>query len=122
MSVQKPEQMSQAFVAAFNAGNVPELLSLYEPNASYVQGSKTLTGSEAIREALTHATAVRPKMELTNEYCVVYDDIALVRARWKMQWRDAVQVHIKHGHSSEVLRRGKDGMWRYVIDHPTGGD
>jgi uncharacterized protein (TIGR02246 family) len=123
MRVDQPDQMSKAFVEAFNVGDVEELLSLYESDACYVHGEQTVTGLEAIREVLKQLTAVRPKMELTNEYCVVCDDTALVRARWRIHWRDAnKQLLAKQGHSSEVLRRGIDGAWRYVIDHPTGGD
>jgi uncharacterized protein (TIGR02246 family) len=123
MRTLEPEQMSKHFVEAFNAGDIDELLSLYEPDASYVHGEKTVTGLPALRDVFAQLTAVRPRMELTNEYCIVCDDTALVRARWKLQWRDSTkQVHIKQGHSSEVLRRGSDGVWRYIIDHPTGGD
>ncbi len=124
MSIQQPEQMSKAFSAAFNAGDVDALVSLYEPNATYVHGERTIEGSTGIREVLTQLTAARPQMELTNEYCIVSNDIALVRARWKLHWRDATtkQLHLKQGHSSEVLRRGSDGLWRYLLDHPTGGD
>ena len=123
MRVQDPDKMSKAFVDAFNLGDVNELVSLYEPGANYVDGERTVAGSAAIREVLTQLTAVRPKMEMTNEYCVVCADTALVRARWKMHWRDSTkQLLVKTGHSSEVLRRGSDGVWRYIIDHPTGGD
>jgi ketosteroid isomerase-like protein len=122
MHVHEPEQMSRAFVDAFNAGNVEELISLYEPDAAYVHGAQTVIGHAALHGVFKQLTAVRPKMDLTNEYCVVFENIALVRARWRLQWRDAVQLHVKHGHSSEVLRRGADGVWRYIIDHPTGGD
>lgn len=123
MGVLEPQQMSKTFVAAFNAGDIDTLLSLYEPDAAYVHGETTVTNQAELRRVFEQLTAVRPQMELTNEYCVVCDDTALVRARWKMHWRDSTkQMHIKQGHSSEVLRRGSDGTWRYIIDHPTGGD
>jgi ketosteroid isomerase-like protein len=123
MSILDPAQMSGAFVEAFNAGDVESLLALYEPDAVYIHGDQEITDSAALAEVFKQLTAVRPKMELINEYCLVCDDTALVRARWKLQWRDATkQTHIKQGHSSEVLRRGIDGAWRYVIDHPVGGD
>jgi len=123
MVVQKPERMSGAFAEAFNAGNVDELLSLYEANATYIHGTRIVTDPAVLREIFKQLTASRPTMRLENEYCVVFEDTALVRAHWRLEWRDAAQqLQAKEGHSSEVLRRGTDGYWRYIIDHPTGGD
>jgi ketosteroid isomerase-like protein len=82
-----------------------------------------VTGSAAIRDVLAGFLASRPVMEFDHTYMFVSGDTALARGRWKLTSTGADgAAETIVGTSIEVLRRQADGSWRYVIDHPWGGD
>jgi ketosteroid isomerase-like protein len=49
------------------------------------------------------------------------DDLALLVVAWSIRGttRDGREVNLM-GTASDVVRRGADGKWRYVIDNPFG--
>ena len=111
--------MNQAFADSFNARNIEELMSLYEPDA-LVQGSPEgplLKGAEDISQMLSALMALPGKMTATNHFCLVQGELALLRADWQIRDDDRV---IASGSSAEVLRRQQDGRWLYCIDHAVG--
>lgn len=124
MPVTDANTMSHFYVEALNAGNLEALHALYEPDAKYITRSgKVLEGQAAIRDLLERLVAMKGKMQITNDYCVVNGDIALVRGRWSFSATGADGKPIENrGRSAEVLHRGADGHWRYLIDHPFGAD
>jgi len=124
MPVTNPNAMSSAFVEAVNGEDLEALLALYDPSVKYVTRSgRTLDGQAAVHEFLQRLLKLKGKMEIENDYCIVSDDIALVRARWSFTATGPDGAPMEnHGRSTEVLRRGADGLWRYLIDHPFGAD
>jgi len=120
--VTKPEDMSRAFVAALNAGDLESLLSLYDPEVRYVTRSgKIVEGHAGVRATLERLLAAKGQMRIDNTYCLVSGDTALVRAQWSFNGIGQDDKPIEsHGNSAEVLRRGSDRIWRYLIDHPFG--
>ena len=76
MRVMQPEHMSQTFADAFNARDLERLLSLYEPDAVYAALAQPVRGLAAIRAVFTRLLVPRSKIEITNEYCLVFDDVA----------------------------------------------
>ena len=50
---------------------------------------------------------------------LVVDDIALVTAAWTITNPDSSLIAAAT--SAEVLRRGVDGTWAYIVDHPFAG-
>src|SRR5437868_373888 len=119
MRITKPEDMSAAFAQLVNAGDLDALIDLYDANVKYVARS----GAVAVRDVFRWVAGFKDTMDVKNEYCVVANDIALVRATWKL---NGVAVDGRRldasGDSAEVLRRDVDGTWRYLIDHPYGGE
>lgn len=124
MPVTDPNDMSRAFVEAVNAGDIDSLLGLYEPNIRYVARSgETLDGLAAVRKTLERLVSMRAQMRIDNRHCIVNGDIALVRGEWSFSGIADNGKPIKaSGNSAEVLHRGPDGLWRYLIDHPFGAD
>lgn len=124
MPVTDPNAMSRAFVDAVSAGDLDALLSLYDPNVKYVTRSgRVVEGQAGMRETLERLIAARGKMQINNRYCIVNGDIAIVRAEWSFAGIGPDGRPIEsHGNSAEVLRRGSDGAWRYLVDHPFGAD
>lgn len=124
MSVVKPEEMSRAFAAAFEARDIERLMALYELGVKYVlRSGQVVEGVAAVREVFQQAFALKANFEIENRYCVVNGDIALVRAEWRLHGTNAAGEPLDaKGRSAEVLRRQADGTWRYAIDNPHGAD
>lgn len=120
MTVTEPAQMNEMFARAFNSRNMDKLLALYEPDAVLrVDGSKrSLVGLAAIAGELQHLLQAPGTMTSRNNFCVVYRDLALLRADWDLVADDGSVV--ASGSSAEVVRRQADGTWRYIIDHAAG--
>ena len=123
MPARKPEEVDGLFAEALNSGNLDVLVALYEPQASLSpQPGKVVTGSQAIREALSGLVASRPKMTLKPKSLAVSGEVALATAQWELSGTgpDGKPVHMAV-RSVEVLRRQPDGIWRFVIDWPALG-
>lgn len=124
MSVQQPEDIHHAFTEAFNAGDLDALMSLYEPSASLAPApGKVVTGTEAIRNALTGFLAVHGKMTIVTQRVVPAGDVALLHGTWTLvgTGADGKPVELA-GRNSEMVRRQADGSWLFVIDNPYSGD
>jgi ketosteroid isomerase-like protein len=120
ITVTEPDRMNEAFARAFNSRNIENLLHLYEPDAVLrTDGSRrTLTGLSAIAEELGQLLQAPGVMISRNNFCIVYGDLALLRADWDLV-ADGGTI-IASGSSAELIRRQADGRWLYVIDHATG--
>lgn len=120
MTVADPRRMNQAFASAFNSRSLDRLLALYEPGAVLrVDGSgRDLTGTGEIADALQALLQVPGQMISTNRFCILRDDLALLRADWEIV--DGDGTAIASGSSAELVRRQPDGTWLYVIDHAAG--
>jgi len=96
--IKKPEAIYQAWEERLNAADMKGMLALYEE----------------------HVTFVNPEGRLTHGYersHIVSGNICLTSNHWRMTVKPAggKTEHLKGG-GVEVLRRGSDGSWRYVID------
>lgn len=124
MKVYNPAEMNAAFADAFNSGDIHNLMALYEPTAVLVpKPGEIVEGTAAIRAALEGLLTLKGKMRSENEYALVHDDIALLRAKVHLVGTapDGSPVEINN-HTSEVVRRQSDGSWLYILDHPYGAD
>jgi len=116
--------MSRAFAEAVEAADLERLLALYDPSIRYVSRKGEVShGLDAVRAAFRWLGGFVGKVETENQYCIVCGDTALVRAVWRVRGTGADGRMIdSHGLSAEVLRRGADGQWRYIVDHPFGSN
>jgi uncharacterized protein (TIGR02246 family) len=124
MKVYKPEDMNSAFAEAFNSGDIENLMALYEPSAVLVpMPGRLVEGTGAIRAALQELLALKGHMQSENQYALVHDDIALLRAKVHLAGTgpDGNRLEINN-HTTEVVRRQPDGSWLYILDHPYGAD
>lgn len=122
--VHEPEDMNAAFAAAYNSGDIEQLLALYEPNAILApQPGLRAVGLEAIREALLGLLDLGGTMRSENLYCLRSGDIALLQGSWTLSTvdRDGEPVELA-SRTAEVVRRQPDGSWLYVADHAFGSD
>ena len=119
-----PEEIDRVFSAAISAGDLDTALALYEPEARYVhRGGRTETGHAAIRAILSDLIAGGPTLTCHEISAVESGTTAVVQSRWTFSQRQPDGSTAKHGgRSFEVVRRGADGGWRFVIDMPYGAD
>lgn len=121
-AVMNPEDMNAAFAEAYNSGSLDNLLALYETDAILVNPNGGQDqGIRQIRKTLEELLRLQGRMTSRNIYCIPFENIALLRAHFTLQFAgpDGNPAQIQ-GHTSEIVRKQKDGSWLYIVDHPYG--
>ena len=122
MPAQTPEQVNEQLIDALNRGDIDAAMDLYGPEASFVNEGEVVTGLAAIRAIMEAFAAVKPKFDFKPKATVQSGDIALTGNNWSLTGTDADGNAMEmSGNSFEVVRRGSDGNWRFVIDVPDVG-
>ena len=118
-SVLKPQDMSPTLAAAFNARDLDAMAAFYDEDAVLIDeiGAEH-RGVEAIKTALKDMLDIGGVMTSTPRLAVIVGDIALSGADWRLDPGNGGEP--LGGRSLEVLRRQRDGSWRYIVDCPTG--
>jgi uncharacterized protein (TIGR02246 family) len=116
-----PADVDRLFGEHVNAGDLDALVDLYEADATLGQLDGTAArGRRAIREALNGLSAAQAKIEM-NVVKVVEggSDVAVLMNDWRMKAvaPDGKPVEMT-GKALEVVRRQRNGTWRFVIDLP----
>jgi uncharacterized protein (TIGR02246 family) len=120
MGSPSPEQTADLFIERFNAGDAAGMVLLYEEDAVFTyDGEEKAVGRRQIERALAGFMMAKLKMRGTTVSTHVSGDRALTRMRWEMV--DSSGVVQSTAISSEVQKRGADGLWRFHIDDATGG-
>ena len=122
MPVRAPEELPRLFAEAFSAHDLEAVMALYEPEATLLpQPGQVATGTEAIREALSHFLTLKLRFDSEFKQAFQTGDIALLFSDWTLAATDpdgnAVELA---GRTTDVARRQADGSWLFVIDDPYG--
>jgi ketosteroid isomerase-like protein len=117
MSINKLQDTPTAYSSAFNRGDIDQLISFYEEEAVFVGPGGNVCGKAAIGDLLRAYLAQGLQMSITSERSVEAGDIGLLINSYVIC--SAAGEVILQGRSSEVLRKGKEAQWRFVIDDPT---
>jgi ketosteroid isomerase-like protein len=119
IKVAQPQDMNDTFARVFNTRKLEDLLALYEPNAIlYVDAAQRFQGREQIAAALANFLQMPGTLAGRNNFCVVHEDLALLRADYALIGADGATLVA--GSSAEIARRQADGTWLYVVDHAVG--
>jgi ketosteroid isomerase-like protein len=111
-----------AYHAAFAAGSSAVVDRFYEAEALLIPGPGESRRNPAERAAAyDHLMGFGVPMRAEIRHLHIAGDIALSVVDWSMRGtaRQGFPLDL-HGVSADVLRRGADGRWRYVIDNPFG--
>jgi ketosteroid isomerase-like protein len=112
----------QAFLRAFNAGDIDALMALYEPHAILVaQSGELAQGHAALREGFDAFLRFKPILTLEQYTLIPNGDLTLFVDKWTLQGTgpDGQPVHMA-GTPTDVFRQQTDGRWLFAIDNPWG--
>jgi ketosteroid isomerase-like protein len=118
----EPEGMAAALLERFNSGKVGMMMALYEPEAVLIaKDGRAVTGHAGIAAELERDLSLALPLEAKARHVFVAGDIAEIVLDWSIEGTgpDGKHVHLG-GSASDVLRRGADGIWRYLIDNNQG--
>jgi uncharacterized protein (TIGR02246 family) len=120
LSAHQPNELHALFAHAFNRGDLDELLTLYEPNATIVVDGEPMTGRDSMKAALERWLAAGGHMILETRALIRGPDgLVVLHGGWVIASPDAADsATVRRGLSTEVARRQSDGTWRFVIDNP----
>ena len=122
MPARKPEDCDTLGGEAISRGDIDAAAALYEPSVSFVpEPGQIVTGTEAIREAMTGLLAMNPDLTVDVTKVVQAGELALLCSDWTLKGtgEDGEPV-VLTGQGTEVVRRQSDGTWRFIIDNPYG--
>jgi ketosteroid isomerase-like protein len=121
--VTDPAKLPGVFADAFNAGDPEAVERLFEPGAVFVTRPGHLVSGEERRAATGDFLSLGVPIAITLRHSYVHDDIALLIGDFVIHGTgpDGDPVHLE-GTATDVVRRGADGCWRYLIDNPPGTD
>lgn len=118
-TVTEPQEMNMTFARAFNSRDIENFMALYEPDAQLCadDAGTVHIGLDAIRAELDGLLRAPGTMHSVNNFCLRFENIALLRADWQLEHEGTV---IASGGSAEVVRHQPDGRWLYILDHAMG--
>ena len=113
-------------MAAFNDGDAALLEHAYEPQGVLIpRPGFPVTGPQR-SAANAYLLDMGLPMDARLRHVYVAGNIALLIVDWSRRGTasdgtasDGTAVDL-HGTATDVVRRGADGAWRYVIDNPFG--
>jgi len=120
--IEVPERTHELFARAANSGDVEAIVEMYEPDGVIIERSGDVTkGTAAIRHHVEELLSLRPAMTIVESRTFRNGDIALLCSRWTAKIaRAGGQEVVMEYRGSEIVRRGPDGVWRFVLDNPWG--
>ena len=120
MGASSPEETAGLFIARFNAKDAVGFAQLYTEDAIFTyDGQEKAVGRKQIEGAIAGFMMAGLKMRGQNVSVYVVGEIALTRFKWELF--DAAGATVASNVSTEVQKRGADGLWRFIIDDSGGG-
>jgi ketosteroid isomerase-like protein len=118
----KPEGVIPSLVERFNSGKVGAMMVLYAPEAVFVaKDGRTITDRSEIAAQFQRDMGLGLPLKANVRHAFVSDDTAQIVVDWSIDGKDpdGKDVH-RGGSASDSVRRGADGLWRYIIDNNQG--
>ena len=118
----KPEGVIPSLLERFNSGKIEAMMALYAPEAVFIaKDGRTITDRSEIAAELERDLSLGLPLEAKARHVFVADDIAQIVLDWSIDGTGPDGKHVRLGGSAaDILRRGADGLWRYIIDNNQG--
>ena len=118
----EPEDIIPSLVKRFNSGEVSNQMAMYAPEAVFVANDgRIITDRAEIAAIIEHDIKLGLPLKANVRHVIVAGDTAQIVLDWSIDGTgpDGKHVHM-HGTASDIMRRGADGFWRYIIDNNQG--
>src|SRR4051794_921726 len=118
----EPEGVIPSLVERFNSGKVSAMMELYAPEAVFIANDgRTVTDHTEIAAAFERDMSHGLPLVAKVRHVFVAGDIAQIVVDWSIDGtgRDGNEVHLG-GSASDIVHRGADGRWQYLIDNNQG--
>ena len=118
----EPEGVIPSLVERFNSGKVEVMMALYAPEAVFIANDgRTIRDRTEIAAQFQRDMSVGLSLKANVRHVFVGGDTAQIVLDWSIDGTgpDGKVVHM-HGTASDIMRRGADGFWRYIIDNNQG--
>jgi uncharacterized protein (TIGR02246 family) len=120
MPAQNPEDVDRLFEQYLNAGDLENLVALYEDDGVLmVPGGEIFQGTARLREGLGGLIAGKPTVSCKVTQTLRAGDTAVCYNDWSMSAPGPDGQTVQYsGKALEVVRRQADGTWKFAIDDP----
>jgi ketosteroid isomerase-like protein len=118
----EPEGVIPSLVERFNSGKVSAMMALHDPESVFIENDgRTITDHAEIAARLDRDLKLGLPLVAKARHVFVAGDIAQIVVDWSIDGTgpDGKDVHLR-GSACDIMRRGADGFWRYVIDNNQG--
>jgi ketosteroid isomerase-like protein len=118
----EPEGVIPSLIERFNSGKVEAMMALHEPESVFIANDgRTITDHAEIAARLEQDLRLGLPLKAEVRHVFVADDIAQIVVDWSIDGKgpNGEDVHLG-GSASDIVRRGADGFWRYIIDNNQG--
>lgn len=118
----EPEDFMPSLVERFNSGNINAQMELYAPGAVFVlNDGQVITDRSELTARLERDIKLGIPLVINVRHIFVADDTAQIVVDWSIDGTgsDGTLVHLA-GSACDIIRRGADGFWRYIIDNNQG--
>ena len=117
-----PEGVIPSLLERFNSGRAEAMMALYAPEAVFVaKDGRTITDRSEIAAQFQRDINLGLPLKANVRHVFVADDTAQIVVDWSIDGTgpDGKHVHLG-GSACDIVRRGADGRWRYIIDNNQG--
>ena len=118
----EPEGVIPSLLERFNSGKIEAMMDLYAPASVVVaKDGRTITDRTEIAAQFQRDMSLGLPLKANVRHVFVGDDTAQIVVDWSIDGKgpDGKDVHLG-GSASDIVRRGADGRWRYIIDNNQG--
>lgn len=117
-----PEDFIPSLVQRFNSRKLEAMMALYAPEAVFVaKDGRTITDRKEFAAQFQQDMDLGLPLKAHVRHVFVGGDTAQIVLDWSIEGiaPDGRNVHLG-GSASDIVRRGADGVWRYIIDNNQG--
>jgi ketosteroid isomerase-like protein len=118
----EPEGVIPSLLERFNARNIDAMMALYAPEAVFIaRDGRTITDRTEIAAQFQRDMRLGLPLKANVRHVFVGGDTAQIVVDWWIEGKgsDGADVCLA-GSASDIVRRGGDGLWRYIIDNNQG--
>ena len=118
----RPRDLADVVIKTYlKEGNLEGCVSAYHPDCVlyFPLDEPPKRGLDAVREVFRPLCEMRPNQFQIQLGEVIFGDIAIVRAAWRIEDDDGKIIAAGPG-TVEVQKQKEDGSWAYLIDCPYG--